>query len=96
MVDAERFNCEFKGGDCEHLKMFFSNLKILELTLSSDKICKKEFQALLYKLFYKKKGGYKKEKELHKKFADDCIKNEWFRPSDKLLSYIEQIKGEKE
>ena len=42
------------------------------------------------------KGGYKKEKELHKRFSDDCIKNEWFRPSDKLLSYIGQIKGEKE
>ena len=41
-------------------------------------------------------GGYKKESELHKKFDTYRIKNEWFRPSNELLSYIEQIKGEKE
>ena len=38
-------------------------------------------------------GGYKKEKELHKKFATYKILNEWFKPSKELLSYIKQIRG---
>ena len=38
-----------------------------------------------------KKGGGKLEKDLHRTFSDDRIHGEWFTPSPRLLSYIQDF-----
>ena len=48
------------------------------------------------KLLAKIKGDISKERELHRRFARYRIRGEWFEASNELLSYIEQIKEEKE
>ena len=39
------------------------------------------------------KGDHKKEKLLHRKFRKEMLEREWFRPSEKIIQYIQTLEG---